>query len=202
MSKESKIYRFKDRKDYVKELSKDEVINIIGTKGSGKTTSTLNFINDDSYIVVNCDRLLGMPIDNTIEDQYLIEIKDIIKEKYGKVLEGKDFINCYWDILEFIRKKKKKAMIEGNIIYDIKPITELKGTVIVKRTGVIKCFIRAIKRDYPNQYFLNQEIEKHGKVLGRFYRLKKIIKRRKKVLKQYHEIEEIIKELENYQKEN
>ena len=88
-------------------------------------------------------------------------------------------------------------MIEGNVIYDIKPISSLKGTVIVKRTGIVKCFIRTIKRDYPISYFLNQEIEKHGKILGKFYRLKNIIKRRKNIFKIYHEIENIIDELDN-----
>ena len=66
------------------------------------------------------------------------------------------------------------------------------------RTGIIKCFIRTIKRDYPNRYFLNKEIEKHGKIIGRFSRLKNIIKRRKNIFKTYHEVESIIEKLENY----
>ena len=198
MSKESKLYLIRDRKDYIKKLTDDDVINVIGTKGSGKTTSTLKYINDDDYIVVNCDRLYDMPTDEIIEDKYLIEIKDMLKKKYGKICEGETFINCYNDILDFIKKKNKKALIEGNIIYDIKPIILLKGTVIVKRTGIIKCFIRSVKRDYPIKYFLNQEIENHGKLLGRFYRFKNIIKRRKNIFKIYHEIENIIEDLEAY----
>lgn len=198
MSKESKIYLLRDRKDYIKKLTDDNVINVIGTKGSGKTTSTLKYINDDDYIVINCDRLYEMPTDKIVEDKYLTEIKNMLKKKYGKICEGEEFINYYNDILDFINKKKKKALIEGNVIYDIKPITLLKGTIIVKRTGIIKCFIRAIKRDYPIKYFLNQEIEKHGKLLGRFYRLKNIIKRRKNIFKTYHEIENIINDLEIY----
>ena len=38
MSKKSKLYLFIDRKDYIKKLTDDDVINVIGTKGSGKTT--------------------------------------------------------------------------------------------------------------------------------------------------------------------
>ena len=198
MSKESKLYLIRDRKDYIKKLTDDDVINVIGTKGSGKTTSTLKYINDDDYIVVNCDRLYDMPTDEIVEDKYLIEIRDMLKKKYGKICEGETFINCYNDILDFIKKKNKKALIEGNIIYDIKPIILLKGTVIVKRTGIIKCFIRSVKRDYPIKYFLNQEIENHGKLLGRFYRFKNIIKRRKNIFKIYHEIENIIDALVAY----
>ena len=131
MSKESKIYLLRDRKDYIKKLTNDNVINIIGTKGSGKTTSTLKYINDDDYIVINCDRLYEMPTDKIVEDKYLTEIKNMLKKKYGKIFEGEEFINCYNDILDFINKKKKKALIEGNVIYDIKPITLLKGTIIL-----------------------------------------------------------------------
>ena len=162
MSKKSKLYLLKDRKDYIKKLTNDDVINVIGTKGSGKTTSTIKYINNDEYIVINCDRLYEMPTDKVVEDKYLAEIKNMLKKKYGEICEGEEFINCYSDILDFINKKKKKALIEGNVIYDIKPITLLKGTVIVKRTGIIKCFIRAVKRDYPIKYFLNQEIEKQA----------------------------------------
>ncbi len=199
MSKESKLYLFKDRNDYIKKLTNDEVINVIGTKGSGKTTSTLKYINNDDFIVINCDRLYEMPTDKVVEDKYLTEIKDMLKKKYGKVCEGEDFIKHYSDILDFIKKKKKKALIEGNVIYEIKPITLLKGTIIVKRTGIIKCFIRAVKRDYPIKYFLNQEIEKHGKILGSIYRFNSIIKRRKNIFTIYHEIEKIIDDLESYQ---
>ena len=87
--------------------------------------------------------------------------------------------------------------IEGNVIYDIEPITKLKGTVIVKRTGVLKCFLRAVFRDYPTSYFLKLEIEKHGPIIGRISRLKNIIKRRKSIFKEYHRIEKDIEELEN-----
>lgn len=114
--KESKLYMIRDRNDYVKKITNDNVINIIGTKGSGKTTSTLEYINDDNYIVINCDRLYDMPEDNIKEDEYLSEIKNMLKEKYGKICEGEEFINCYNDILDFISKKHKKAIIEGNVI--------------------------------------------------------------------------------------
>ena len=57
----SKIYLFKDQKDYIKDLTDDNIVNVIGTKGSGKTTSSLKYIDDDDYIVINCDRLFELP---------------------------------------------------------------------------------------------------------------------------------------------
>ena len=197
MKKESKIYLYKDRDDYVKKLTSDDVINIIGTKGSGKTYTSLKYTKDDNYIVINTDRLLSLPMDS-IEDDYTKEIRDILIKKYGSIKEGEEFYKQYLDIIDYINKMKKKPIIEGNLLYDIKPITHLLGTVIVKRTGIHKCYIRSIKRDYPNKYFLNEEIKKHGKVLGRIHRFKNISKRRKNIYKLYHDIESIIEELDNY----
>ena len=197
MSKNAKIYLLKDRPDYIKELSSDDIINIIGTKGSGKTTSANKYIKNNTYIVVNCDRLYDMPTDNQLEDEFLPKVKKLLIRKYGKVYTGKDFSICYEEIINFAKKNGKKLIIEGNVIYDIEPITSLKGTVIVKRTGVLKCFFRAVFRDYPTSYFLKLEIEKHGSVLGRIYRFKNIIKRRKSIFKEYHRIEKDIEELEN-----
>lgn len=37
MSKKSKLYLSRNRKDYIKKLTNDDVINVIGTKGSKKT---------------------------------------------------------------------------------------------------------------------------------------------------------------------
>ena len=198
MSKNAKIYLLKDKPDYIKKLSNDNIINIIGTKGSGKTTSANKYIENDDYIVINCDRLYDMPTDNQLEDEFLPKVKELLIRKYGKVYTGKDFSICYEEIFNFAKKNEKKLIIEGNVIYDIEPITSLKGTVIVKRTGVLKCFIRAVFRDYPIFYFLKLEIEKHGPVLGRIYRFKNIIKRRKSIFKEYHRIEKDIEELEKY----
>ena len=148
------IKLFKDQDDYEKVLTDDNIINVIGTKGSGKTTSSLKYIDDSDYIVVNCDRLLDLPDSNEKEDIELANIKRMLKEKYGVILTGKEFINCYNDIVKYVLDKNKKGLIEGNLIQDINP-SLLKGKVIIKRTGVVKSFGRAIKRDYSNEYFMN-----------------------------------------------
>ena len=188
-----KIYLFRDQKDYVRELTNDNIVNVIGTKGSGKTTSSLKYINDDRYIVINCDRLLELPSSEK-EDKELTKIRNMLKEKYGTIKTGKDFINCYNDIIQYIMDKKKKALIEGKIIQDIDSEL-LKGKIIVKRTAVFKSFIRAVKRDYKNEYFMNLEKEKH-KYFYKLTRFYKIILRRKSIFKQAKEIEDIIDILE------
>ena len=187
-----KIYLFKDQEDYIKDLTNDDIINVVGTKGSGKTTSSLKYIDDDDYIVINCDRLFELPSTEK-EDKELANIRKMLNDKYGKLNMNDDFTNCYNDIVEYILNKNKKGLIEGNVIQNIDP-KQLKGKIIIKRTASYKSFKRAVKRDYQNEYFMNLEKEKH-KYLYKLTRLYKIRKRRKSVFKQAKDIEQIMNKL-------
>jgi len=199
MKKIYKINLFKDKKDYEKILTADNVVNVIGAKGSGKTTLSLKYLSDDNYIVINCDKLFELPsIEN--EDKELTKIRDMLKEKYGTIKDGKEFIKCYNDIIEYILDKKKKCIIEGNVIQDILPEL-LKGKIIVKRTAIFKSYIRAVKRDYKNEYFMNLEKEEN-KYLYKLTRLCKISKRRSNIFKQVKEVENIIINLEAIKMDN
>ena len=188
----NKIYLFKDQEDYIKDLTDDNIVNVIGTKGSGKTTSSLKYIDDDDYIVINCDRLFKLPSTEK-EDKELTNIRNILNDKYGKLNMDDDFTNCYNDIVEYILSKNKKGLIEGNVIQNIDSKL-LKGKIIIKRTSPYKSFKRAVKRDYQNEYFMNIEKEKH-KYLYKLTRLYKIRKRRKSVFKQDKDIEQIMDKL-------
>ena len=188
----SKIYLFKNQEDYIKDLTNDNIVNVIGTKGSGKTTSSLQYIDDDDYIVINCDRLFELPSTEK-EDKELTNIRKMLNDKYGKLNMNNDFTNCYNDIVEYILGKNKKGLIEGNVIQNVDP-TILKGKIIIKRTASYKSFKRAVKRDYQNEYFMNLEKEKH-KYLYKLTRLYKIRKRRKSVFKQAKDIEQIMDKL-------
>ena len=188
-----RISLFRDKEDYVKILTNDNVVNVIGLKGSGKTTSTLKYLSSDNYIVINCDRLFELP-SNEKEDKELSKIRDLLKEKYETIKMDKEFIKCYNDIIEYVFSKNRKCIIEGTVIQNISPGL-LKGKIIVKRTSIIKSYIRSVKRDYKNKYFMNLEKEKH-KYIYRLTRLYKISKRRSNIFKQAKEIENIIINLE------
>jgi adenylate kinase family enzyme len=188
-----KIRLFKDNEDYVKIITEDNIINIIGNKGSGKTTDSQKYIDDKDYIVVNCDKLLSLP-SNGKEDKELINLKEKLINKYGKIEDIKDFTDCYNYIIDYILKKKKKGLIEGNLLEDM-DINSLKGKLIIKRTGTLKCYIRAVKRDYKNEYFMNLEKEKH-KYMYKLTRFYKISKRRKSIFKKSKELNKIIESLD------
>jgi len=195
MKKEHKIYFFKNQKDYEKVLTKDNVINVIGTKGSGKTTLSKIFKN---HLIVSTDELLEIGENKFSNNTEITEIKEILKTKYKKIEDNQNFINCYNDIVNYATSKNKNLLIEGNAIDNIKPITKLKGKVIVKRTPIFKCFIRTIKRDFNNEYFMTEERKKHGK-LAPVIRLFKVFKRRIKIFRQYKNIQKLIEELEKYE---
>lgn len=190
------IALLKDQADYEKVLTDVPVLNLIGTKGSGKTTATLPYLEDEDTIVINCDRLLELPTDEK-EDKELSLIREKLKKKYGKLEDGMDFGPCYQDIVSYILDKGKKAIIEGNIIQDM-DVSLFKGKVIVKRTGAWKSYVRSVKRDYQNPYFMNLEKEKHP-YCYRITRFFQIAKRRKSVFQQAKEIEKIIRQLDEKQ---
>lgn len=195
--KEYKLTLFKDKKDYEITLTEDEVINVIGLKGSGKTTMSDKYINDNDYIVVNCDKLLEIgdfKIDE-VNDKTLFEINNAIKEKYGTLDNEINLFDYYNVIINYCLNKGKKVFIEGNFIENINMIDCYKGKVIVKRTSVLKCFLRSIKRDYKNNYFMEQEKLIHKRIY-KLTRLYKIIKRRTKIFNQRRDIERVIKKFE------
>lgn len=125
---------FIDKPDYKKVITKDDVINVIGTKGSGKTTLSNNYINNKEYIVIKCDRLFSNE-EASSATKASEEIKEKLFQKYQTIEAGDNFINYYNEIVDYIlTNQKKKATIEGSAIQDIKPITLLKGTIIVKKS--------------------------------------------------------------------
>lgn len=197
MSKESKIYIFKDKADYIKEITKDNIFNVTGEKGSGKSFFGNLKDNDDNCVVIHLDPVFE-PFGSK-EHDYSKEIRDLLIDRYGEVLKSNiEFEEKYYNIIiEYLKKKKKTGYIEGGSISEIQNVSNLVGTVIVKRTGIFKCFFRTVKRDYNNEYFMKQEIKLHGK-FAKITRLYKVIKRRKKIFKSYHSIEQFIDRLEKY----
>ena len=71
---------FKDNDDYVKEFTKDNIINIIGLKGSGKTTNSLKYLDNKDYLVINTDRLFD--INHIVDANEIDDLKEYILKKH------------------------------------------------------------------------------------------------------------------------
>ncbi|MBR3161560.1 MAG: hypothetical protein IKF19_02365 [Bacilli bacterium] len=193
--KQSKIYLFKDRDDYIKKLTNDDIYNITGEKGSGKTYFGKMKDNDPSCTVLHLDYIFS---NNTESINDSKNVRNILAKKYNTLNPDKFFEDKYYDeLIKYLNNKNNTGYIEGGSIAEIEDVSKIKGTIVVKRTGVFKCFKRAVKRDYNNKYFMNLEKEKH-KYFYKIIRFFKVIKRRLKIFKTYHKIEDFIRRIENY----
>lgn len=189
---ESKIYLFKDRKDYVKKITNDEIINITGSVGSGKSTYGIKYRNNPDYIVIGLDSISSDNDPNTINED-ILELRKVLLKKYKDLTF--DEINYYDDIVDFIKNKNKKGIIEGGPIANIEDISKLKGTVIVKRTARFKCYYRSAYRDFKNPAW-RVGLNKLG-LIKRFFHCFK--RRFHHIFRQKH-IEEFIDRLEESKK--
>ena len=191
---EHKINLLKDKEDYKRELTKDKIFNITGEKGSGKTTFGSS-INEKESIVIHLDWVFdGKGEFDDKEENDSKKVREILLKKYKDLDIDKYFESKYYDeIVNYIKKSKKTGYIEGNAIAEIKDISKIKGTIIVKRTPIIKCFIRVVKRDYKNPYF-RKGLNRVG-LIKRFFH---VVKRRKKMFKSYKNIEKFIQQIEDY----
>lgn len=197
MVKESKIYLFRDRVDYIKKITNDDIFNITGEKGSGKSFLGNMKENDSNCVVIHLDSVF-IPLGSK-EHNFSKEVRELLIEKSGeRLMPDVSFEKKYYNIIiSYIKQKKKTGYIEGVNIAKMNDVSNIIGTIIVKRTGVLKCFFRTVKRDYNNNYFMEQEVKLNGK-LAKITRLYKVIKRREKILKSYHYIERFIERLEKY----
>ena len=91
--------------------------------------------------------------------------------------------------------KNKKGIIEGGHLMHMKNISDFKGTVIVKRTARIKCYLRASLRDYRNPVW-RKGLNKWG-LIKRFFHCYK--RRFHHIFKQNY-VEQFIIKLEQYNK--
>ena len=189
MTKESKILFLRDKVDYVKKITDDEIMNVTGSVGSGKSTYGIKYYNNNDYIVIGIDSLYTNNDPNTLNDDVL-ELRKVLLDNYGNI--DKDVAFLYDDIIKFIKNKHRKGIIEGGGLTSI-DIQQFKGTVIVKRTARLKCYLRSAWRDYKNPVW--------RKGLNKFSLIKRFLhcyKRRFHHIFPQKHIEEFIEKLENY----
>jgi hypothetical protein len=180
-----------DKKDYYKKLTEDEIINVTGAVGSGKSTYGLKYRTNGEYIVIGLDSIFG-DMDSDTRNQETNEIKQTLVRRYGE-LDKNNIAEYYYDMVEYIRVKNKKGIIEGGFINEINLIPKLKGEVIVKRTAKIKCYYRSVIRDCKNPDWLIG-LNFWGKVKRYLH----VAKRRKKIFSDSRKVDNFINALEKY----
>lgn len=158
-----------DKTIFYKKLSTDRVINLTGEGGSGKSTISANYKNDDNYIVVDYDLIVLNPQVGTIE----YEIKQMLMKKYGNSLFesankiGMDrikenFTTMYNEIISFLSPKGKTIVLDGSQLRFINDAKEIKGEFIALRPSLQTCISQSLKRfKEKNPNATEQEIQKY-----------------------------------------
>ena len=151
-----------DKEPYVKKITDDKVINVTGQSGSGKSTYIKKNYNNNEYIIVDTDDILK---EKRYEKSVGInkELGLYFRKKY-EILPNlhDDFDLIYSEILDYLKHNNKIIVIDCAQFHEIKDLNLLKGTVIVLRTSIDKCFSRCIDRWKKSmRNYTNEELEKY-----------------------------------------
>ena len=161
------INRYIDKEPYIKNISNDKVINLTGESGSGKTTYSNKYFNNDNYIVIDTDLIFNNGNTNSID---ILNLRELFKDKTKDILIN-NFDECYLKILDYFKGCNKTIVIDSAQFRNIKNYSILKGTVIVIRTSIETCYERVINRWIitKNNIFTNEEYDIYTKKkLGMF----------------------------------
>lgn len=133
-----------NKEPYEKVITDDKIINITGESGSGKSTYVKKYINDDKYIVIDTDEIIG---NRPTNNKHCLEIRKLLIDKYGNNIPNicEEFNIIYKDILEYYKDTDKYLIIDSAQFRNL-DINLLKGKIIIIRTCIDECYIRTIKR--------------------------------------------------------
>ncbi len=166
------ISRFIDKEPYIKDITNDKVINITGESGSGKSTYTKKYLNDDKYIVIDTDEITS---DKSTNNKNCIEFREFLKEKYKGNIPNicNEFSTIYNDILYYYKNTDKTLVIDSAQFRNLTTEDEiklLKGKIIIIRTSIEECYKRVINRwKEINKNYSEKELNKYkNKKLGMF----------------------------------
>lgn len=169
-----KVKFFKDKPDISMCITNDNIINITGMIGSGKSTMANKYRNNEEYIVISLDCLYkGQDKENS--NIHVEIINQFIKEKFPEKNNFEYFNEYYNIILEYIKQQEKIGVIEGQQIYRYIDINNIKGKIIVKRTSIFNCWYRSIRRHITKKYKLykNGEISLKKYIKNSWYWIKR-----------------------------
>ena len=166
------ISRFVDKEPYIKDITNDKVINITGESGSGKSTYTKKYLDDDKYIVIDTDEITK---DTPTNNKNCIEFREFLKKKYNGSIPDicNEFSTIYNDILEYYKSTDKTLVIDSAQFRNLRTEEEiklLKGKIIIIRTSIEECYKRVVNRwKEINKHYTDEELEKYkNKKFGMF----------------------------------
>ncbi len=185
-----KIGILKDKRDLVVYMTEDNIINITGMMGSGKSTLGRKIKEENNIELISLDWIFGygrnnMPqkinlITKNLEKIYPETKNQIIFRYFNNKKKDKAIEIKYYEYTEkfyqyLCENVSKPIIIEGRHIYEYINKEKIKGKIIIKRTSLLHSYKRAFKRDVFRRWeqYKKREIKIWG-VMDRFCQRVKI----------------------------
>lgn len=152
------ISRFIDKEPYIKTITNDNVINITGESGSGKSYFSYKYNNDNNYIIIDTDIVFS---DKKLDNKASVELRNIFNDKPKDYLFT-NFDEFYLKVLDYFKNSDKTIVIDSAQYRNLKDYSILKGKLIFMRTSIDTCYARSINRfKEKNTNYTNEELEKY-----------------------------------------
>lgn len=135
---------------YEKVLSNDNVINLTGQSGSGKSYYASKNFNTDEYLIIDTDEIFS---EKRFNESTGInkELGLMFREKHSPLPNLiDDFDLIYNEIIDYLKGYNKTIVIDCAQFHCVKDISILKGKIIIIRTDIDTCYNRTISRWIDN----------------------------------------------------
>lgn len=180
------ISLYVEKEPYIKELTKDKIINLTGQSGSGKSTYAKEHFNTAEYLIIDTDEVLS---DHRYQTSTGInkELGTIFRQKYNQLPNlADDFDLIYTDIIDYCKNMNKTIVIDCAQFHCVKDLNILKGKMIILRTNIETCYQRTISRwlENHNGIYKQEELEQYKE-------------RKKSIFKWYKETNQFIQNINN-----
>ena len=164
------ISRFIDKDPYIKTITNDKIINLTGESGSGKSTYTNKFLNNDNYILIDTDLIFN---NTKTDNKYIIGLRDLFKDKTKEDIIS-HFDNFYIKLINYFKGVDKTIIIDSAQYRNIKDYSLLKGKVIVMRTSTETCYSRCLNRwKERNKNYIEEELKQYSDKKKKMFRYNK-----------------------------
>lgn len=196
MNNSNKVKLLVDKEDIEMVCTNDNIINITGMIGSGKSTTADKYRKDKNYIVISLDCLYRGQDQKNRNDE-TIKINKMLTRKFPDKQEEKYFREYYNEILNYISECNSSMtfVLEGQHIYRYLKLEDVKGKLIIKRTAIIKCWKRSVIRQIREK---KTALKEHKITKRQYYQeMWYWIKRRTKQLKYYKDLNDFLVRVEN-----